>query len=124
MIEPNPDHPIVVAPFAGTVVVAHGGTVIAETRHALALHESTYPVVYYVPKADVAQAFLVPSDHSTHCPYKGDASYWSVEIAGTRIENAVWSYERPLPGVSAIKDYLAFYPKKLTVTATEAGRAA
>lgn len=124
MIDPNPNHPIAISPFEGTVVVTYGSTVIAETKHALALQESTYPVVYYLPRADVAQAFLVPSDHSTHCPYKGDASYWSVDIAGTRIPDAVWSYQRPLPGVSSIKDYVAFYPKKVTVTATQAGRAA
>lgn len=123
MIDPNPNHPIAISPFEGTVVVTHGSTVIAQTKHALALQESTYPVVYYLPRADVAQAFLVPSDHSTHCPYKGDASYWSVDIAGTRIPEAMWSYQRPLPGVARIKDYVAFYPKKVTVTATQAGRA-
>ena len=124
MIDPNSNHPISVAPFQGRVIVTHGSTVIADTRHALALQEATYPVVYYLPKADVAQAFLVPSDHATHCPYKGDASYWSISVAGTRIDNAVWSYQRPLPGVADIKDYVAFYPKKVAVTATPSGDAA
>jgi len=124
LIESSRDHPIAITPFEGHLVVTVGNTVIADTRHALALQESSYPVVYYVPKADVAFSFLVPSDHSTHCPYKGDASYWSIALAGTTIENAVWSYQRPLNGVAAIKEYLAFYPKKVTLKLDPAGAAA
>lgn len=124
MIDPSRDHPIAIAPFEGHIAVTVGNTVIAETRHALALQESTYPVVYYIPKADVASSFLVPSDHSTHCPYKGDASYWSIAIAGSRIDNVVWSYQRPSNGVAAIRDHLAFYPNKVTMKIEPAGGAA
>ncbi|MEW5423093.1 DUF427 domain-containing protein [Amorphus sp. 3PC139-8] len=118
MSEASEDHPIDIAPFEGRVVVTHGNTVIADTARALAMHEADYPVVFYVPKADVAMNFLDPTDHSTHCPYKGDASYWSVESGGERAENAVWAYVEPLPGVAEIKDHVAFYPKKVSIKAT------
>lgn len=120
MSDPTAEHPIDIAPFEGRVVVTHGNTIIADSSRALALHEADYPVVFYVPKADVVMNFLDPTDHSTHCPYKGDASYWSVETGGERAENAVWAYVEPLPGVAEIKDHVAFYPKKVSITTTPA----
>jgi uncharacterized protein (DUF427 family) len=105
---PGPEHPITVTPTKGRVVVKAGGRVIADTRNALTLQEASYPAVQYVPRADADMTQLSRTAHSTYCPYKGDASYYSLPAA----ENAVWSYEAPHPAMAAIKDYLAFYPNR------------
>ena len=77
----------------------------------------TYPVVHYIPRSAVEMNRLVKTDHSTHCPYKGDASYFSISCHGrTRIENAVWSYETPFPAMKEIAGYLAFYPNKVEIS--------
>jgi uncharacterized protein (DUF427 family) len=104
--DPGPDHPITVEHTRGHVVVKAGGKVIADTRNALTLREASYPAVQYIPRSDADMAQLTRTAHTTYCPYKGDASYYS--FAGA--ENAVWSYETPHPAMAAIKDYLAFYP--------------
>lgn len=106
---PGPDHPITVAPTAGRVVVKAGGKVIADTRAALTLREASYPPVQYIPRADADMSLLTRSDHTTHCPYKGDASYYSLPGA----ENAVWTYETPYPAVAGIVGHLAFYPNRV-----------
>ena len=100
------------APAGTTVRVTLKGELIAESRDALALHEGSYPTVYYFPRKDVKMERLVRSSHKTHCPFKGDASYFSV--AGGA-ENAVWSYEAPFDEMLAIKDRLAFYPDKFEI---------
>ncbi|WP_317627063.1 DUF427 domain-containing protein [Rhodalgimonas zhirmunskyi] len=93
----------------GTWVVRAGGAVLGETRAALELTEGEYPPVIYFPREDIATIFLEETDHSTHCPHKGDASYFSIVTKSKTIQNAAWSYEAPLADVSRIKDYLAFY---------------
>ena len=110
---PGPDHPIEIQPSASRVVVTVGGKVIADTRSALTLREAAYPPVQYIPRKDVDMAALVRSDHATYCPYKGDASYFSVPAGGDRSTNAVWTYETPFPAMAAIKDYVAFYPDRV-----------
>jgi uncharacterized protein (DUF427 family) len=110
---PGPDHPITVTPNPRRVRVIAGGKVIADTTSALALKEATYPVVNYIPRADIDMAALTPTARETHCPYKGDANYFSIEADGKTFENAVWSYETPFPAMSGIKDYLAFYPNRV-----------
>lgn len=94
----------------GTWVVRSGGAVLGESGRALELVEKGYPPVIYFPREDIAMAFLDRTDHSTHCPYKGDASYFTIVTKSARLENAVWSYENPKPQVDAIKDHLAFQP--------------
>lgn len=111
--EPGPDHPITVEPAPVRVVVRAVGQVLADSTEALALHEADYPVTYYVPRADVDLAALERTDHGTHCPYKGDAAYFSVPGLGERGVNAVWSYESPYPAVAPIRDHLAFYPDRM-----------
>jgi len=117
MKEPGPDHPIDIAPHAKTVRVSVGGRVIAETIRALCMAESSYPPVYYVPRADVDMAALGRTDHSTYCPFKGEASYFSIATETGELENAVWSYEEPYPAVASIKDHLAFYADKVEIDA-------
>jgi uncharacterized protein (DUF427 family) len=115
---PGPDHPITISPSEKRVRVRLGGEVIADTNDALDLQESTYPVVHYIPRSAVQMDRLVKTDRSTHCPYKGDASYFSIVAKdGTRVENAVWSYETPFPAMREIKGYLAFYPNKVEISA-------
>jgi uncharacterized protein (DUF427 family) len=116
-LTPGPDHPITVRPADVRVVVRAGDHVVADTTDALALQESTYPVAYYVPLADVDQSVLRRTDHSTYCPYKGDASYYSVVTPdGTERPNSVWSYETPYAAVAPIEKRVAFYTDKFEVT--------
>lgn len=110
---PGPDHPITITPNPRRIRVIVGGKVVADTTSALALKEATYPVVNYIPRKDADMSALKPTAHSTHCPYKGDASYFSVEAGGKTLENAVWSYEKPFPAMNGITEYLAFYPNKV-----------
>jgi uncharacterized protein (DUF427 family) len=108
----RPDYRIDVSPAATRVRVSFEGAVIADTRAALAMKEGDYPVVYYFPRKDVKMERLERSTHSTHCPFKGDASYFSLK-GGPR--DAVWSYERPFDEMAAIREYLAFYPDKVEI---------
>jgi uncharacterized protein (DUF427 family) len=115
---PGPDHPITISPARERVRVRFGDDVIADASDALDLKESTYPVVHYIPRSAVQMDRLVKTDHSTHCPYKGDASYFSIVAKdGTRIENAVWSYETPFAAMREVTGYLAFYPNKVEISA-------
>jgi uncharacterized protein (DUF427 family) len=113
---PGPDHPITVRPAGVRVVVRAGEHVVADTTDALALQESTYPVAYYLPLSDVDQSLLRRTEHSTYCPYKGDASYYSVVTPDATLENSVWSYEEPYPAVTPIAKRVAFYPDRFEVT--------
>ena len=110
----RPDYRIDVSPAATRVRVSYKGQEIADTRAALAMKEGDYPVVYYFPRNDVKMDRLERSTHSTHCPFKGDASYFSLK-SGPR--DAVWSYERPFDEMTAIREYLAFYPDKVEISA-------
>jgi uncharacterized protein (DUF427 family) len=119
MKEPGPDHPIAIVPAAKRVRIIFAGQVIAETTRALTLSEAGYPPVTYIPRADADMGALKPTAHHTHCPYKGDASYFTIAAAGRQADNAVWSYEQPYPAVAAIKDHLAFYPDRVDRIETE-----
>ena len=115
---PGPDHPITISPSRGRVLVRFGDEVIADASDALELKESTYAVVHYMPRRAVKMERLLKTAHSTHCPYKGDASYFSILAKdGTRVDNAVWSYETPFPAMAEIACYLAFYPNKVEISA-------
>ena len=110
---PGPDHPISVERNSGRVVISVAGRVIADTREALTLSEAHYPAVEYIPRKDVDMTLLARSDRSTYCPYKGDASYFSIPLGGERSIDAVWTYETPYAAVAGIKDHLAFYPDRV-----------
>jgi uncharacterized protein (DUF427 family) len=111
---PGADHPIGIEANPKRVRVTWNGQVIADSRHVLTLREASYPPVQYIPRADVKMALLKRSDHSSHCPYKGDATYYSIELESGRSENAVWSYEEPYESMAAIKDHVAFYPNRVS----------
>jgi uncharacterized protein (DUF427 family) len=111
-----PGHRITTRPAGVRVLVKYNGEVIADTRDAIAMEESKSsssvlaPVVYYIPRKDVKMERLVRTSHTTHCPFKGDASYYSLKNGP---ENAVWSYEQPYDEMTAIQGLLAFYPDKV-----------
>jgi uncharacterized protein (DUF427 family) len=110
---PGPNHPISIEPNPSRVVVKIGGKIIADTNDALTLRETSYPPVQYIPRRDVDMAALTRSEHSTYCPYKGDASYYSIPAGGDRSRNAVWTYETPFEAMAQIKDYVALYPDRV-----------
>jgi uncharacterized protein (DUF427 family) len=113
MKSPGPDHPIFVEANPSRIVVRAGGQVIADTRKALTLREASYPAVQYIPRQDVNMRALSRSEHTSFCPYKGQASYYSIPAGGDRSLNAVWTYETPFEAMNQIKDYLAFYPDRV-----------
>ncbi len=108
-----PDHRIETKPAKERVRVTFNGEVIADTRDAIRMEEGSYPAVFYFPRKDVKMERLIRSSHRTHCPFKGDAAYFSL-VNGP--ENAVWSYERPYDEMSVIEKRLAFYPDKVDVS--------
>jgi uncharacterized protein (DUF427 family) len=110
VLVPGPDHPITVEPTKARVVVKAGGRVVADSRNALTLQESNYPAAQYIPRADVDFSVLERTDHETYCPYKGDSSYYSLNVGEVKAENAIWTYEKPYDAVASIKDHVAFYP--------------
>lgn len=110
---PGPDHPIDIAPQPARVVVTVAGRIVADTRAALTLREASYPPVQYIPREDVDMTLLARTDHASHCPYKGDAAYFSIPHGGERATNAVWTYEAPHAAVAAIGGCLAFYPDRV-----------
>jgi uncharacterized protein (DUF427 family) len=118
---PGPDHPITIERNPARITVSVGGRVIADTRNALTLREASYPPVQYIPRQDVDMSQLERTQHSTYCPYKGDASYYSIPSGGAKAANAVWTYEAAFPAVSAINEYVAFYPDRVDKIETHAG---
>jgi uncharacterized protein (DUF427 family) len=110
---PGPDHPITIESNPKRVVVRFGGRTIADSTHALTLREASYPPVQYIPREDVDMRALSRTAHTSHCPYKGDASYYSIQVDGGESSNAVWTYEAPFPAVSPIREHLAFYPNRV-----------
>ncbi len=110
---PGPDHTITVKPNPNRITVKSGGKVIADTTNALTLSEAGYQAVHYIPRKDVDMTALSRTDTQTYCPYKGEASYFSIPAGGARSVDAIWTYETPYDSVSAIKDHLAFYPDRV-----------
>ena len=114
-LQPGPNHPITVERNGARVVVTVGGTKIADTQDALTLREANYPAVQYVPRKDVDMSVLSRTDHSTYCPYKGDAAYFTVNTGDATLANSVWTYEQPYESVADIKDHVAFYTDRIEV---------
>ncbi len=115
MSTPGHAHAITIEKNPNRVTVSFHGTVIADTTQALVLKEGPLPPANYIPREDVRTSCLQRTDHSTHCPFKGNASYFSVNVDGRTVDNAVWTYETPLDSVERIKDCLSFYVEKLDV---------
>jgi uncharacterized protein (DUF427 family) len=109
------DHPITIEAAPHRLRVRFAGRIVADSARALLLAEASYNPVAYIPRQDVDMALLARTDRKTRCPYKGEASYYSIHVDGDgRIaENAVWSYEQPLPDVAEIAGHMAFYPDRV-----------
>ena len=110
---PGPDHPITITPHRGRVRVICHGAVVADSIHALAMQEKTAPTVFYIPRDDAKMALFERTAHNTYCPYKGEASYYTLRTGDKRSENAIWSYEEPYPAMAEITGRLAFYPSRV-----------
>ena len=106
---------ITVRPAEGTWVVRIAGAVIGESSNALELTEGDNAPVIYFPREDLSMVFLEPSDTRSHCPHKGDATYFSIEAKSGTWKDAAWSYENPKEAVAAIKDHIAFYTDRASV---------
>lgn len=113
VLVPGPDHPITVEPTAARVIVRLGGRVVADSQDALTLTEASYPPVQYVPLADVDESLLVPSSHTSYCPYKGAAAYFDLRIGDDTAPAAVWTYRDPYDAVAQVKEHVAFFPDRV-----------
>jgi len=114
---PDAAHPITIRPTGSRVTVRVGGVTVAESDSALSLAEASYPVVQYLPIADVDQSLLRRTESQTYCPYKGDASYYSVQLPDGQTEtDLIWTYEQPYPAVSEIAGHVAFYANRADIT--------
>lgn len=109
----NPDHKVDLSPLDGTVTVTALGTIVAQSDNAILVEESRYEPVVYVPHRDVNSAYLVENDHSTYCPFKGDARYWNIKVGNDFIGSAVWGYDTPYDEVAELAGHVAFYASKV-----------
>ncbi|NND75473.1 MAG: DUF427 domain-containing protein [Ilumatobacter sp.] len=105
----GPQHKLLFSPFPRRVRAKFGGETVVDTDHGMLLHESNILPVLYVPVADVRSELLTKTDHTTHCPFKGDASYWSIAAGGRTTDNSVWGYETPTDDAAWLKGHMAFY---------------
>lgn len=103
------DHVLYFEDSPRRVRVVFGGETVADSRRVKLLHEAGLLPVYYFPEEDVRMDLLEATDHTTHCPFKGDASYWSVRVGESVAENAVWGYPEPLESSPPLAGYVAFY---------------
>ncbi len=104
---------ITVTPSPKRIRVRFNGAIVADTRQAQLLQEGSYRPVLYLPRADADMSLFERSSHTSTCPHKGQASYYSLRVGDRTATNAVWSYETPYPGVAAIAGHLGFYPDRV-----------
>jgi uncharacterized protein (DUF427 family) len=109
-------HSIELVPSEQRVRIAVGGELVADSRRALALHESHHRTRWYLPLEDVREGVLEPSEKTSHCPFKGDASYYSVRAGGELHPDLVWTYREPIPAVADIAGLVCFYDERVDLT--------
>jgi len=109
-------HTVTTAPAAAHVEVRLGGELLAETDRALLLAETGLPDRFYLPTDDVRMDLLRPTTFHTTCPFKGEASYWSVDVDGQAHDGIVWGYETPIDAVAEIAGHVSFYPDRVELT--------
>jgi uncharacterized protein (DUF427 family) len=112
----TPGHTVTTAPADAHVEVRLGGELLASTDRALRLEETGLPARFYLPKDDVRMDRLRPTTFHTTCPFKGEASYWSVDVDGEAHDGLVWGYETPLDSVAEIAGFVSFYPDRVELT--------
>jgi uncharacterized protein (DUF427 family)/putative intracellular protease/amidase len=106
-------HIVTTEPVEGLVTAMWGGQVVAESRNALLLRETGLAPVTYLPMEDVRMDLMHRTDHQSTCPFKGEASYWGIDVGWRRVDNIAWAYEDPLPDRTDLKGRIAFYEGKL-----------
>ena len=109
----QPDYPLNIYPTEKLVSIIFADTIIAQTREALVMKESGYSPAFYIPRNDVHLDLMAKTDHSSYCPFKGHATYWSINVEGKMAENSVWSYENPFEEVKNIRESMSFYESKV-----------
>jgi uncharacterized protein (DUF427 family) len=109
-------HKITIVPADAHVEVRLGGETVAQSDRAIRLDETGLPARYYLPRDDVRTDLLEPTAHRSTCPFKGEASYWSVKLGDDVYQNVVWSYETPIPDAAGIGGLLCFYNEKVNLT--------
>jgi uncharacterized protein (DUF427 family) len=120
---PGPDHPITIARADGRVTVTVNGHVVANSDKALTLREASYAEVFYIPMDDVDQSAITRTTRTSYCPYKGDASYFSIPAGGEKSNDAIWMYAEPYASVAQINNHVAFYPTRVdSITFTPSSR--
>lgn len=117
----HPEHRITIEPFDGVVVVTFSGAIVASTERALVLSETGHDPVYYIPFEDIYFELMEPTATRTHCPFKGDASYWRVFASGNAVDDVMWAYQAPYDEMAAIKNHGAFHADKVRIEATPRG---
>jgi uncharacterized protein (DUF427 family) len=110
---PGPDHPITITPSDKRIRVRFGGRIVADSMRTKTLKESSYPAMHYIPREDADMSAFVRTDHASHCPYKGDAAYYTIKVGDKTAENAIWTYEQPYPAVAEIAGHLCFYANRV-----------
>ena len=116
ILQAGPDHPITIEPTGHRVTVTREGHTVADSERAVTLREANYPPVQYIPFEDVDASLLQATGHTTYCPYKGDANYYSLVVDGDVSENSVWQYGEPHPGMEQIAGYIAFYADRVAIS--------
>jgi uncharacterized protein (DUF427 family) len=109
-------HTVTITPSKAHVEIAVKGTKVAESDRPVLLEETGLPTRYYLPREDVRTEILRPTNFHTSCPFKGEASYWSLEVEGETLDGIAWSYETPIAGVEEIAGLLCFYPERVEMT--------
>jgi len=116
-----PDHIVRIVPTGDHVRVRLGDQLLADSHRALRVEESRHDTVWYLPLADVAIEHLTATDHTTYCPFKGHARYWTVSAGSAVLPNAVWGYPEPYSECRELADHVAFYTDRVTLEVTGAG---
>lgn len=109
-------HTIAIAPGDARVEVRLGDLLLARTDSPVLLDETGLPTRYYLPRDDVQMERLRPTSFHTTCPFKGEASYWSVDVDGQAHDGIAWSYETPIPAAAGIQGLVSFYPDRVRIT--------
>ncbi len=111
----KPDHRVDLLPETKRVRVTFAGTVIADSSAALRVEETGHGPVHYLPEKDVRLDLLRPTEHKTYCPFKGDCSYWTIEVGGGKrqSDNAVWGYRAPYDEAAGLAGHYAFYQSRV-----------
>jgi uncharacterized protein (DUF427 family) len=121
----TPGHTITTEASSARVQVVVAGVTLADTTHAVLLHETGLPTRFYVPRADIDMERLIPTDTTSNCPFKGDAVYWSADIDGTVVADVAWSYPIPIPERTDIAGLVCFFDERvdrITVDGVEVPR--